>query len=181
MRTPITHKIKKLILPILLVVLLVVGGYFAYAYYSKDLWPFKSTAPAASYEQDETTDGSTRTIEDEADSQDAKKDIIEKEDNPTTPSNTISVLITSTRVLEDALEVRGFSDSIIESGTCTLSATMGSSVQTTTSPAFIDASSTICEPLQIDKSKLASGEWDIKVTIKTASSEGVSETVKVNI
>ena len=172
---------KKIPILIICFIFLLVGAYFVYGYYSKNVWPFRNTTPTASYAEDENTSGSTRTVEDDEESQDAKKRIIEEEDNPTTPTNTISVLITSSRIVNGNLEVRAFTDNVIESGTCTLTAQKGSSVQSVTGPAFIDATSTICEPLELDASGMSAGEWSLTVMITTTTSQGTSDTVKTTI
>ena len=183
MQTPIIHKNKSILTPVLIILLVLIGGYFSYAYFSGDSWPFRSegtTAPR-SYEQDSSTSGSTRTIEDDAESQDAKKRIIEEEDDPSASKERADVVITSAKIINGYLEVRAFTDSVIESGECTLVAAHESLLQSLTSPAFIDASSTICQPFRINTDELADGTWSITVAVKTASSEGQSEMVEVDI
>lgn len=96
---------------------------------------------------------------------------------------TISIAVSYADINSDnQLEVRAFTSDIIEgSGTCTLTASKGSSEVTTNTPAFIDVSSTICEPLYIPKSKLSTGTWKIVVTYSSPNASGTSGQSQVGV
>jgi hypothetical protein len=179
MQTPITHKKKTALIPLAIALILMVS-YFSYAYFSKSLWPFLPKEVTQSYEEKDSTPGTVRTQEDAADSQDAKKKIIEQEDNPTQGKDSLDVTITSTYFTSGAIEVRAFTDTVIESGECTLTATKGDISKTVVGRAFIDASSTICAPLTVDTGDTTAGEWSVTVKIQTASSEGTSAALKAS-
>lgn len=175
-----THH-KKTLLIILATLLVVIIGYFTYAFVSKAIWPFATTDTAPSYQQDETTPGDQRTTEDEAESQDAKKRLIQREDTPLPPQDTNRVTISSAEVIDNSVEVRAFTDSVIEPGECVITFTNASETKRFTQPAFIDARSTICEPLRIDTSSLSSGIWNVTVTITTTTTEGTSAAIEVQL
>jgi hypothetical protein len=171
---------KRIAIIVPIVLLLLIGGYFAYAYLSKSLWPFTSVGQP-SYEADDSTPGAVRTAEDDAESQDAKKRLIEEENNPSGPSGVADVTISSADIIDGNLEVRAFTDSVIEAGECTVTATKGSITRTSTSPAFIDARPTICRPMTIDESQLSAGTWNVVVAFKSASAQGTSNVTEVNV
>lgn len=179
-KTPQKSKLP-LILLALPAILLLAGSYFAYGYFTKSTWPFVPTTPTASYENDGQTSGTIRTIEDESESQDAKKRVIDKQSNPNTPVTTSSVTISYADVINNNLEVRAFTSSIIEPGTCTFKITKDGNIMTYDKPAFIDAKSTICEPLIVAASSFTSGIWKVEVEMKTETTTGQSAAVEVNI
>ena len=179
-KTPQKSKLP-LILLALLAILLLAGSYFTYGYFTKRTWPFVPTTPTASYENDGQTPGTVRTIEDESESQNAKKRAIDKQNNPTTPVSTSSVTISYADVINNNLEVRAFTSSIIEPGTCTFKITKDGNIKKYEKPAFIDAKSTICEPLIVTASSFTSGIWKVEVEMKTETTTGQSAAVEVNI
>lgn len=119
--------------------------------------------------------------------QDAKKDAYENskneadDDKSTTNKRSVSVGVSFADIYNSNLEVRAFTNGIVEAGTCTITVTKGSETITKTSGAFIDASSTQCEPVFIPKSELETGAWSVTVKYSSASAEGISEKVEVTV
>lgn len=74
-------------------------------------------------------------------------------------------------------DVRGYVPNITENGgTCTATFTGGGQTVTKTSPtpAFADAQRTICPPIDYSGTAVAAG-WNVTLTYKSASSEGISD------
>lgn len=189
-------KTKVLVITALVVVALLIGG-LTYAYFQK-VWPFASTQKNVA--TDTKTDTNTvnydpPTNQEVKDSQDGKKnsdntsdDSPKKDDtgsSTTKPKKTASVGIAYADVNGNNLEIRAFTNSVIEgTGTCTATATMvGMSDMkvTKSSEAFIDASSTQCRPIYIPLSQLHSGSWKVSVKFASPDYTGKSETVEVKI
>lgn len=121
------------------------------------------------------------------DGQDAKKDAYEdtktdtSDDKNTTNKRSVNVGISYADIYNNNLEVRAFTNGIVEAGTCTVTITKDGKVVTETSGAFIDASSTQCEPMFIPKSQFSSGTWSVSVSYSSSSAQGTSEKVEVTV
>ena len=184
---------KKMLLAIAIVVLLCSGG-LAYAYFQK-IGPFRvSPAP----EQSTSVNYAPPTEEETTSSQDAKKNLpADSSDSdsstPTAPDkNTNSSSKKSTNVgisyadiYNGKLEIRAFTNTVIEgTGTCTATVVMKdmeSMRLTKSSKAFIDATSTVCEPIYVPTSELHSGTWRVTVAFSSPDHQGSSDTVEVKV
>lgn len=177
---------------VILVCILLVAGGIAFAYfYAKDKTSstpnqgFDSTRPANS------VDYSGPSEEDISHSQDAKRrgdnnQETDKSENPDiddTGKRTVDIGISYAKMnTSNQLEVRAFVNEVIEgSGICTLALTKGSETITVSTPGFVDVSSTICEPLYIDRSKLSPGTWQAVVNYSSPDASGTSNQVVVNV
>lgn len=182
-----SNKKNLIFLYTLLTIALIMIGYFCYAYISKSAWPFQKqeNIPTGMINYDPPT-------QDEIDSsQDAKERILNNSTQSNTsesqelkPSNKkqVTVGVSYADVINNNLEVRAFiTDVISGSGTCTVTVKKGREVITKSSPSFIDATSTICEPIYIPVSKLSSGTWDITVTYSSTTHTGISSVMKVSV
>lgn len=184
---------KKMLLAIAIVILLCSSG-LVYAYLQK-IGPFR-TSPAP--EQSTSINYAPPTEEETTSSQDAKKNLpADSSDSdsstPTTPDkNTNSSSKKSTNVgisyadiYNGKLEIRAFTNTVIEgTGTCAATVVMKDMESmriTKSSKAFIDASSTVCEPLYIPVSELHKGTWKVSVTFSSPDHEGTSEIVEVKV
>lgn len=80
------------------------------------------------------------------------------------------------------VEVNAFvSDRVEEGGSCALTLSRGERTHDVTTPAFADASTTMCEPLTVPTADLAPGEWEAVVTYTSADARGSSAAFEVTI
>lgn len=186
-----THKPLKTVLAVLAVLLLLAGAYLAYAY-TQTKWPFTSSSSTSQPASEENSvDYSGPSDSDIAESQNAKKDATPSTDtdsssssSPSNPSSkkTANVGISYADVNGSNLEIRAFVNNIIEgTGKCTATVTNGSSTITKSSDAFVDSSSSICEPIYIPTSQLSTGEWSVDVKYSSPTATGSSGPEKVTI
>lgn len=84
---------------------------------------------------------------------------------------------------EKAVDIRAFTPDTIEGdGKCTATLTQGSKTVTQSSEAFIDSSSSQCEPILISASKFGSGgTWKLSVSYTSSKSTGVSPAMEVSL
>ncbi len=178
---------KPLILTTILViiVLLISGTVFAY---KQSLWPFlkkDNTQKSANYDQNtnDQVNYSAPTQQEVDSSQDAKKNTAQEQNGTQqedTSTKKVSVGISYATINSGNLEIRAFTPDVIEgTGTCTATAVMGTKEFTTTSKAFVDATSSICKPLYIDAGKLEAGTWNVTVSYSSPTSSGTSNSVEV--
>lgn len=119
--------------------------------------------------------------------QDGKKSTYEQNtsesnDNTDSSKKSVAVGVSYADMYNNKLEIRAFTNGVIEgSGSCTATATKGSTVITETTTAFIDSSTTQCNPIYIEASRLSSGTWDVVVKFSSNSAEGTSDIIKVTI
>ena len=175
---------KKLFAIILASAIAVSGlGYLGYAYTTKNVWPFAAHAT-------KTVDGinySPSTEQEVRDSQDGKKNSENQDESKTTPdsSTTVSVGIAYAGYSDskDAIDIRAFTPNVVEGdGTCTATLTKDRQTITRTSKAFIDSSSSQCEPILINTSEFpAGGIWTLTVSYKSNTSNGASTPVEVEV
>lgn len=185
---------KSIIIIALIVALVLLGGWIAYAYFSK-IWPFAETSNSLSLTNDTGSINYEPPTENEvAEGQEAKKRPNEQNQNteqPSTPNNatgqkkTANIGISYADVYNNNLEIRAFTNSVIEgTGTCTAIVTMKDMESmriTKTSKAFIDTSSTLCEAIYIPVTDLHAGKWTITVKFSSPDYEGTSDAVEVTI
>lgn len=120
--------------------------------------------------------------------QDAKKDAYENAENPssddkstTETKKSVNVGVSFADMYDGKLEIRAFTNGIVEAGTCTATIKKAGEEITKTSGAFIDASSTQCEPIYVPRSELSAGKWSVTVLFSSKTAQGTSEIVEVNI
>lgn len=170
-------------------------GYTLYAQTNK-LWPFhsnktplKEVAPEVN-----SVDYSGPTDEDTKHSQTAKESLLneggseasEQQNNTETNSaskKNVTVNISFADIFDDNLEIRAFTPTVIEgNGTCTATVSkQGTQTITKTSKAFVDSSSSICQPIYIPKSQLPTGAWNVSVTYKSPTHQGSSGQTPVEV
>lgn len=183
------HKIAIAMATLLLIAL---GAYLVYAK-NQGRWPFSETASVANIDAGEPrvendVDYSKPTEDEIAEGQSAKKQLLEDSDGNNQPNSTgkkqpTPVGITYADVYNENLEVRAFANGVIESGKChvTISKSGSDKVVRKSTEAFIDVSTTQCQPVMIPVESLATGEWSVTVEFISATHEGRSEARKVTI
>ena len=179
MQAKLLRKNKKPILSISAAVLvLAIAGYFGYAYTTKSAWPFVASTQAEG-SNDQNVNYNPPTEQEVDASQDAKH---QTED--TSPVTNVSVDVSYAGKSDDgqSVEVDAYITSVIEgSGTCTATFTKGAASVSASTKGFIDATSTICEPISIPLSRFESGSWKLVVTYKSDGRVGTSSPIEVSL
>lgn len=160
-----------------LIFLFLAGGGLALAY-AQSTWPFsKSADPVSSTPQ--IQDDTTASQEGK---QNGKKTDDSDSESKTTPRQ-IEVGVSFADIINDTVEIRAFTPDVVEGdGTCTATLTKGSEKVTATSQAFIDSTSSQCRPITILLTKFQqAGNWSLTVSYKSANSQGVSESIEVQL
>lgn len=168
---------KKLLLLFLVIVTLGLVGWYA----------FQSTDTYIPDNNDTSVDNinySPPTEHEIKEGQNAKKNGGTTNDGVVIESDkdTVQVGITYADIYEDRLEIRAFTNGVVDgTGTCTAIVTSGSQRIEKKSKAFIDASSSVCRPIYIPLSNLSSGTWEVTVVFSTNEKRGKSDTVTVRV
>lgn len=116
----------------------------------------------------------------ERSSGDERKKIIDETEN--NKNNNVEVVIVDAGQYDSVIEVRAFVQGVIEGGNCLITFSQGTSRVNRTIPAFIDATTTQCENLTLNRSDFPnSGEWSVVVQYASDSATGISEAKKFNI
>ncbi|MFZ2126040.1 MAG: hypothetical protein WAV04_00830 [Candidatus Microsaccharimonas sp.] len=157
--------------------------YFTYAYTTKNTWPFNAAAQQT--QDDSTTDDGINynppTEQEITNSQNGKK----QDDNSTaTPTDKVGVDLAYAGKSDDgqSIEINIFTTDVIEGdGTCTATLSNGASSVSAQSSGFIDARSTICEPITIPLSKLPEGQWSLTIEYASPGKQGSKTGMVVQI
>lgn len=165
-------------------------SYFAYGYATKNTWPFQQ--PLETNDGINSVDYNPPSSEDVKSSQDAKNNN-EANNNPQssdddntnteTQKRGVEVGISYADIYENNVEIRAFTPGVIEgSGTCTITLSQDQQRVVRTVKAFIDSSSSQCEPVYIPLSEfLPKGKWTLQVTYESPTSNGKSDSREITI
>lgn len=162
-------KNKRLLIAVISVLVAVCLAFFAYQSISNN-----NSDKDQAYEPESGVDYGPPT-EQEQKSGDLQKEDISKEEEQDDSSSEedIVVIITDAAVYDGTVEIRAFIPNYYEDGTCTLTFKKGSNSLIKHTPAYKDASTTICTNPLINKSEFpASGTWNLTVDYK--SSDGAT-------
>jgi hypothetical protein len=170
---------KPIILTVVAVIIVILGGYTAFAAYSHN-WPFKN-AEDSSKSQDKTSDSDSGKTAGDSDYQPTNTNNPDKTppqydtpktDEPQKP--TISGVINYKSVMDDRLSIRVTIDQKINSGICDLKLTRNSPKKSVTKSAEVLAnpSSATCKGFDIPVSELGSGTWNIIITVTSGDKKG---------
>lgn len=178
---------KKPVIIAATVVLLGAVGYILYAK-QQSLWPFTPSINTLTNDNYQKINYSSPTEQEKRDSQNAKKNNTNPEQNTDENSDsdsskkTVSVMVNA-GITGNNLEIRASTPSIIEaSGTCTATVSNGVvTLPTKSSDAFMDASSSICRPIYIATSSLNKGKWYVSVAYSSPSAQGISDKQVVTV
>lgn len=178
-----TH--KRLLFPILLIVLLLAITLFAA--YTFKMWPFESdtiedssSAPTITQEEREEIESNNasqkqefldKQVEKDKDNQTAASD-----EDTTTNSNNNRPAIDLSAKTEDGQLVITTDLSTTTTGECALELRKGQDVVTKTADVIFAPRSSTCAGFSINTSELSSGTWKISLTLKTNG-----ETIKKSI
>lgn len=183
MNIRIRKKQTKIFLPIIAAVLLV--GAFLFLFFTHT-WPFsQSQSDTAETRPTNSVDYSAPTDNEIKDSQNAKKQNYADSDNQNANGATKNVTVGTTYAdvnSNNQLEIRAFIGGVVEgNGTCTATVSKGATTVTASNPAFIDVSTSICEPIYIDKTRFTAGTWSVTVSYSSPDAKGSSEPIEVTI
>jgi len=155
--------------------ILLVGLVFGVKYYQNH---HKSKVTEINTADGQKVDLSPATADDKAQTDSNKEQIVNDSSKPTTPTGTKSsnVIVSSYSSTGLSAYVTGVFE---DGGTCTATATSGSTTITKSSVGFKNVSYTQCVPINWE-TPLSSGVWSVKVTYKSSSTES-SSTVSLEV
>lgn len=168
---------------IAVIVLIIAGGFIGWKYFvDKNTQEVTNTA-------DTTTDSinyDPPTEEEQLSGNTQKNQSIKDEDNRNNTTNqsnnTATVIITDAGQYDDIIEVRSFISDHYEDGTCTITFSQGTNKVQKSTPAYRDASTTICTNPLFPRSDFPSGgDWDLSVSYEAGNTKGTSETKTIKI
>lgn len=173
MKNKITTKSKIAI--ILLLLLVSIGGYVGYRSYAN------SNAPTDGINYDPPTEEEKQAGDEQ------KEEIIKDEEAEEKQTNneqkqTASVIITDAGQYDDVIEVRSFIPDHYQDGTCTITFRQGEKTLSKDTPAYKDASTTICTNPLFKRSEFPSGgDWQVTVSYTSKDAAGQSKPQTVTL
>ncbi len=188
-----TKKKTALIIAVTLAVIILLTGLFVLLFTPvRDRLIGKNETPTAPIRDTNSVDYSGPSKTDTAESQNGKKNNSSSTDitpsTDSTPTNTpelkdAPVAISYAGATNGKVEIRAFIPSVIEgSGTCVARLVKNSKTVEASSKAFIDASSSQCEPIYIDLSKFETkGKWKLTVTYTSPTHKGSSDPEDIDL
>lgn len=183
-----SHQYKKILALLLTCLLVIVVITYGIVAKEKSLWPFEFSPSNTPLDgTSESVNYNPPTNEEIKEGQDAKQRLIDDKEKSEERSNNdykqVNVGVTFSEVVDGKLEIRAFTPSVIEGdGVCTANLQKGNIKVTESSPAFIDSTTTQCQPIfiPIDKFSLK-GVWSLVVSYKSSRSIGESSIIEINI
>jgi len=166
-----SKKVK--IITLAIVIILLGGAYAAFASY-QNIWPFSSTTPV---NLDSPSTDEIKTGEQiKSDSVESDDEVKENPSNDVDPTATnATIMFTSTTQDSTAYRIRVLIDSVLGSGTCTLSlsksrsATYNSTVEIQSGP-----SSSTCKGFDIPLTEVSAGDWTATITVTSGVTTGTA-------
>lgn len=165
---------KSVVLTATIGVLVLLGGYTAFAAYSHN-WPFKS--PSASQEQpsdiaNNDSDYNPPTNTNNPDKTPPQYDTPSDTNEAQKPA--ISGVINYKSVSDGILSIRTTIDQKLDTGTCVLKLTRNSPTKSFTKSANVIAnpSSSTCKGFDIPTSELGAGSWKIVISVTSGEKKG---------
>lgn len=165
-------KYKKFSIATIILLLVVGGGVGYWVYFNRDKTDQLTTNEAINYRP---------PTEEEQQSGNSQKDrAIQEEDSrnnsPDPNKQTASVVITDAAQYDNTVEVRAFIPNHYQDGSCIITFTQGNQKVEKSTPAYRDASTTICTNPLLDRSEFSiSGNWQVVVSYKAGDVWGKSE------
>ncbi len=180
----IHQKTKRILIPViisLIVIVLIAGGVSAY------FLVLKNNQESADKADDSSINYSPPTDQEVDASQDGKKNNDNSSTDPQSEANkrkvSVGIAFANYDPDEKAVDIRAFTPDAIEGdGQCTATLTKGAQTVTQSSRAFIDFTSSQCEPILIATSKFSSGgTWKLTVSYSSSKSTGISPVMEVSL
>ena len=182
--TPAKRTRKKLIIP-LIVVLLIGAGTYTIVAATNNLWPF--TASEESREETDLRQTSSEPVTTENSEDSAQNTLEDPENNPEshippkydTPDDTVESdgltgVISHTSVRDGNLVIRTTINQFLSNGDCILTLTRSSDNKTVTkkAPIVANPSTSSCDGFDIPTSELGSGSWNVVINLKSGDQQG---------
>lgn len=125
---------------------------------------------------------SPATDQDQESADEQKSSFTDKEENASdNPTQKVSVFITYAAQVSDTIEVNAYTDYYAD-GTCLIEFVNGDVSVKKETPAYKDASTSICTNPVISRSEFpVSGTWHVSVTFKSEHASGTSESKDITI
>lgn len=178
---------QKIIISIIVVLLLLIGGWIVYAKMN-NAWPFPVNSTSTPSLQDgDSINYDPPTQEEIENSQNGKNNSKQEGDDNKKPTSkrsvSVGIAFADYDAQEMAIDIRAFTPDVIESdGTCIATLIHGTQKVTQSSRAFIDSSSSQCEPILIPESNFSEkGTWKLTVSYGSSKSSGVSPSMDVRV
>lgn len=173
-----TKRYNKLTLLVVLIALLAIIAGTLYATNNLGMIGLSRTPTDG---QSDVVDYNQPPTEDEAKAgNEIKKEIIKAEEKK--DEATAEVVVVDASQYGDIVEVRAFVRGVIQAGTCTATFTSTSDEKSVKVDAFIDATTTQCDDMVLERSELSNaGEWNVVVSYSSTDYTANTESIKLNI
>jgi hypothetical protein len=179
-----SHKIKTRIIKVLPVaIVLLIIGLVGYRLMHSNTDNRSNNEPQSGINYDPPTD-------EEAQAGDKIKDDVnqkekQSQNNPDQSDGAkqeASVIITDAGQYDDIIEVRAFIPNHYQDGTCTITLTKDTFSVSKSTPAYRDATTTICTNPLFARSEFATpGEWSVTVSYSSSGAQGTSSSETIDI
>lgn len=107
----------------------------------------------------------------------------EKTDESSVATQSVNIVLVDAAQYDNVVEVRTYMSNVYEDeGSCTIKFTQGDKTLTRTNEAFKDATTTQCQPFDIQRSDFpSSGEWNLNISYASDAHTGELNNIKVEI
>lgn len=176
----IVHKNKKSLFIISLLVILAIGSTLVWWHLGTQRE--ESITPS----EDRTINYGPPSENERRAGDEIKQEIVKQSESDIAPSNSresVGVAVTTAEQYGSQVEVRAFIQGVIEGGgTCTATFKKDGHTITSSSEAFIDATTSQCKPIFTDRGEFPSGGgWALTVSYDSKGYTGASEVINVAI
>ncbi len=160
------------------VVLLVVGGVFAYKHYSDSNTTVSRDKSGTSLERSQEELDETNSIQDnpeDSKQQTGSDAVTEPAVDSSTGKRSVNVVLTSTGTENGEVDASGFVSNLVEEGgTCTFTFAQNQKIIKKTSTTATNPTSTTCLTVRFDEKELGSGEWKVVIQYASSNASGSS-------
>lgn len=161
----------------LALIIIALGTYTAVAY-TQSLWPFQTSESNVTQQNDsDDKNASDPTLGGEkTNPSDNTPPADTPEETDPTDKQQVSIGVAYAQLVDNQVEVRAYVSGVIEgTGTCTATLTKDGETVTASAAAFVDATTSQCGVIEIDRSKFPSaGTWNLVVSYSSPDAEGTS-------
>jgi flagellar basal body-associated protein FliL len=141
-----------------------------------------SNTNSSQKDRESDIDMSPATDEDKQANDQHKDDLVEESQNPATPSENVTPVITIAEQYDNNLEVSSYiSGTIEDGGTCILTATQGSKKVTRQTTGVQNAQNTTCPTFIIPRAELPAGSWSLSVKYTSPTHTGTSQAKTIDL
>ncbi len=160
------------------VVLLAVGGVFAYKQYSDSNNTVARDKSGTSLERSQEELDETKRIQDnpeDSKQQTGSDAVAEPAVDSSTGKRSVNVVLTSTGAENGEVDASGFVSNIVEEGgTCRFTFAQNEKTISKTTTTAVNPTSTTCLTVRFDENELGPGEWKVIIQYSSSSAAGTS-------